>query len=198
MYKRKIESEKKIEAAEAYQREEGSAREIMKRLKISKSVFQAWVRNHNTFGQNGLPDKAKAKHYPKEVKTAAVQEYWKRLSGLPISSSLSKHNAGCIKKTRIPFFEILADWFCYFDCLLDGEQFTFPESCSSLYVYGLSRSADLLLPHSFAVVVARFPIARFAADGVEDIPAEEQHDIQQAEHDGHPRGCAADDEIIQI
>ena len=75
MYKRKIESEKKIEAAEAYQREEGSAREIMKRLKISKSVFQAWVRNHNTFGQNGLPDKAKAKHYPKEVKTAAMQEY---------------------------------------------------------------------------------------------------------------------------
>ena len=37
MYKRKIESEKKIEAAEAYQREEGSAREIMKRLKISKA-----------------------------------------------------------------------------------------------------------------------------------------------------------------
>ena len=115
-----------------------------------------------------------------------------------LTRCLSKLNAGCIKKTRIPFFEILADWFCYFDCLLDGEQFTFPESCSSLYVYGLSRSADLLLPHSFAVVVARFPIARFAADGVEDIPAEEQHDIQQAEHDGHPCGCAADDEIIQI
>lgn len=159
MYKRKIEPEKKIEAAEAYRREEGSAREIMKRLKISKSVFQEWVRNYNTFGRNGLLDKATAKHYPKEVKTAAVQEYWKRLSGLPISGSLSKHNAGCIKKTRIPFFEILADWFCYFDCLLDGEQLTFPESCSSLYVYGLSRSADLLLPHSFAVVIARFPIA---------------------------------------
>ena len=75
MYKRKIEPEKKIEAAEAYRREEGSARETMKRLKISKASFQKWVRNHNTFGQNGLPDKAKAKHYPKEVKTAAVQEY---------------------------------------------------------------------------------------------------------------------------
>ena len=72
MYKRKIESEKKIEA---YQREEGSPREIMKRLKISKALFQAWGRNHNTFGRNGLLDKAKAKHYPKEVKTAAVQEY---------------------------------------------------------------------------------------------------------------------------
>ena len=74
MYKRKIESEKKIEAAEAYRREEGSAREIMKRLKISKALFQEWVRNYNTFGRNGLPDKAKAKHYPKEVKTAAVQD----------------------------------------------------------------------------------------------------------------------------
>ena len=71
MYKRKIEPEKKIEA---YQREEGSAREIMKRLKISKASFQKWVRNYNTFGRNGLPDKAKAKHYPKEVKTTAVQE----------------------------------------------------------------------------------------------------------------------------
>lgn len=59
-------------------------------------------------------------------------------------------------------------------------------------------SADLLLPHGFAVVVARFPIARFAADGAQNIAAEEQHDIQQAEHDGHPRGRAADDEIIQI
>ena len=123
MYKRKIEPEKKIEAAEAYRREEGSAKEIMKRLKISKALFQEWVRNYNTFGRNGLLDKATAKHYPKEVKTAAVQEYWKRLSGLPISSSLSKHNAGCIKKTRIPFFEILADWFCYFDCLPDRERF---------------------------------------------------------------------------
>ena len=61
MYKRKIEPEKKIEA---YQREEGSAKEIMKRLKISKASFQKWVGNHNTFGRNGLPDKAKAKHYP--------------------------------------------------------------------------------------------------------------------------------------
>ena len=43
MYKRMIEPEKKIEAAEAYQREEGSAREIMKRLKISKASFQEWV-----------------------------------------------------------------------------------------------------------------------------------------------------------
>ena len=124
MYKRKIEPEKKIEASEAYRREEGSAKEIMKRLKISKASFQKWVRNHNTFGRNGLPDKAKAKHYPKEVKTAAVREYWKRLSGLPISSSLSNLNADCIKKTRIPFFEILADWFCYFDCLPDRERFT--------------------------------------------------------------------------
>ena len=72
MYKRKIEPEKKIEA---YQREEGSAREIMKRLKISKASFQKQVRNYNTFGRNGLPDKAKAKHYPKEVNTTAVQEY---------------------------------------------------------------------------------------------------------------------------
>ena len=64
MYKRKIEPEKKIKA---YQREEGSAREIMKRLKISKASFQKWVRNYNTFGRNGLLDKAKAKHYPKEV-----------------------------------------------------------------------------------------------------------------------------------
>ena len=96
----------------------------MKRLKISKASFQKWVRNYNTFGRNSLPDKAKAKHYPKEVKTAAVREYWKRLSGLPISSSLSKLNASCIKKTRIPFFEILADWFRYFDFLLDGEQLT--------------------------------------------------------------------------
>ena len=71
MYKRKIEPEKKIEA---YQCEEGSAREIMKRLKISKASFQKWVRNYNTFGRNGLLDKAKAKHYPKEVKTTAVQE----------------------------------------------------------------------------------------------------------------------------
>ena len=115
-----------------------------------------------------------------------------------LTRCLLKINAGCIKKTRIPFFEILAVWFCYFDCLLDREQCTFLESCSSLYVYGLSRSADLLLPHGFAVVVARFPIARFAADGAQNIPAEEQHNIQQAEHDGHPRGCAADDEIIQI
>ena len=124
MYKRKIEPEKKIEAVEAYQRGEVSAREIIKRLKISKAAFQAWVRNYNTFGRSGLLDKVKAKHYPKEVKTAAVQEYWKRLSGLPISSCLSELHAGCIKKTRIPFFEILADWFCYFDCLLDGEQST--------------------------------------------------------------------------
>ena len=40
MYKRKIEPEKKIEA---YQREGGSAKEIMKRLKISKASFQEWV-----------------------------------------------------------------------------------------------------------------------------------------------------------
>ena len=57
MYKRKIEPEKKIEA---YQREEGSAKEIMKRLKISKALFQKWVINHNTFGRNGLPYMAKA------------------------------------------------------------------------------------------------------------------------------------------
>lgn len=75
MYKRKIEPEKKIEAVEAYQREEVSAQEIMNRFKISKASFQAWVRNYNTFGRNGLLDKIKAKHYPKEVKMAAVQEY---------------------------------------------------------------------------------------------------------------------------
>ena len=40
MYKRKIEPEKKIEAAEAYQREEGSAREIMKNLKSAKHHFR--------------------------------------------------------------------------------------------------------------------------------------------------------------
>ena len=140
MHKRKIEPEKKIEA---YQREEGSAREIMKRLKISKASFQKWVRNHNTFGRNGLPDKAKAKHYPKEVETAAVQEYWKRLSGLPISSSLSKLNAGCIKKTRIPFFEILADWFCYFDCLPDRERFRNSTTASYFCVCCLGNSPQI-------------------------------------------------------
>ena len=82
MYKRKIEPEKKIEA---YQREEGSAREIMKRLKISKASFQEWARNYNTFGRNGLPDKAK--HYPKEVKTAAVQEYLSGNTSLDCLSS---------------------------------------------------------------------------------------------------------------
>ena len=134
---------KKIEAAEAYQREEGSAKEIMKRLKISKASFQAWVRNYNTFGQNGLPDKAKAKHYPKEVKTAAMQEYWKRLSGLPISSSLSKLHAGCIKKTRIPFFEILADWFCYFDCLPDRKRFRNSTTASYFCVCCLGNSPQI-------------------------------------------------------
>ena len=143
MYKRNIEPEKKIEAAEAYRREEVSAKEIMKRLKISKALFQEWVRNYNTFGRNGLLDKATAKHYPKEVKTAAVQEYWKRLSGLPISSSLSKHNAGCIKKTRIPFFEILADWFCYFDCLPDRERFRNSTTASYFCVCCLGNSPQI-------------------------------------------------------
>ena len=54
MYKRKIEPEKKIEVVEAYQRGEVSAQEIIKRLKISKAAFQAWVRNYNTLGQSAI------------------------------------------------------------------------------------------------------------------------------------------------
>lgn len=100
MYKRKIEPEKKIEAVEAYQRGEVSAREIIKRLKISKAAFQAWVRNYNTFGRSGLLDKVKAKHYPKEVKIAAVQEY------LSENTSL----AAVCQKYKIYSSKPLRDW----------------------------------------------------------------------------------------
>ena len=55
-----------------------------------------------------------------------------------------------------------------------------------------------LLPHGLAEIIPRFPVARFAADGVDDVPAEKQEDVEQTEHDRHPRGRAADDEIIQV
>ena len=61
MYKRKIEPEKKIEVVEAYQRGEVSAQEIIKRFKISKTSFQAWVRNYKAFSRNCLLDKVKAR-----------------------------------------------------------------------------------------------------------------------------------------
>ena len=64
-------------------------------------------------------------------------------------------------------------------------------------VSSLDSSLELL-PHGLAEIIPRFPVARFAADGVDDVPAEKQEDVEQTEHDRHPRGRAADDEIIQI
>ena len=47
-------------------------------------------------------------------------------------------------------------------------------------------------------IVPRFPISGFTADGVDDIPSEEERDVKQAEHNRDPRGRSADDEIIQV
>ena len=57
----RLNSEKKTEEAEVYQHEEVGAQEIIKRSKISKTSFQAWVRNYKAFGRNSLLDKVKAR-----------------------------------------------------------------------------------------------------------------------------------------
>ena len=75
MYKGKIETEGKLKAVEAYERGDMSLVEIIAVYKISESTFRSWFRNYKVFGREGLLPKSKQKSYPKELKTAAVQEY---------------------------------------------------------------------------------------------------------------------------
>ena len=55
-----------------------------------------------------------------------------------------------------------------------------------------------LPPHIFAEIAAGFPVLRLAADGLQEIAAEEEEHVEQAEHDRHPDRARPHDERPQI
>ena len=49
--------------------------------------------------------------------------------------------------------------------------------------------------HGLAEIVAGLPVMALAADGTDNVAAQEEEHVGQAEQDGHARGRAADDEL---
>lgn len=87
MIKRKVTPEEKIVAVEAYLNGEQQLQTILRHYGIVKRSFQAWVRNYQVFGKDGLRDKHKQTSYSTEIRAAAVRDY---LSGLGSQADICK------------------------------------------------------------------------------------------------------------
>ncbi len=87
MIKRKVSPEEKIVAVEGYLNGEESIHTIVVHFGVSKQSVQAWIRNYQIFGRDGLRDKCKQASYSAETQMAAVQDY---LSGMGSQADICK------------------------------------------------------------------------------------------------------------
>lgn len=92
--------EVKLAAVEAYERNEGSLRTISARIGIDESVLRNWLQIYCSQGDEGLLPSKTNKHWSKEIKLLAVQEY---LTGKYSLSNICK-------KYKISSKSILRSW----------------------------------------------------------------------------------------
>ena len=98
--------EVKLAAVEAYERNEGSLRTISARIGIDESVLRNWLQIYRSQGDEGLLPSKTNKHWSKEIKLLAVQEY---LTGkYSLSNICKKYNLSFIVDAISSF---LADKF---------------------------------------------------------------------------------------
>ena len=97
MGKRKIEPEVKVEAVQEFLDGKSSQRVIADRLGISLASFQMWVKNYKSMGADAFSHNWN-KHYSKELKEQAVQDY---LSGLgSLQDICEKHKISSTSQLR--------------------------------------------------------------------------------------------------
>lgn len=97
MGKRKIEPEVKVEAVQEFLDGKSSQRVIADRLGISLASFQMWVKNYKSMGADAFSHNGN-KHYSKELKEQAVQDY---LSGLgSLQDICEKHKISSTSQLR--------------------------------------------------------------------------------------------------
>jgi len=99
MGKRKIEPEVKVEAVQEFLDRKSSQSVIADRLGISLASFQMWVKNYKSMGADAFSHNGN-KHYSKELKEQAVQDY---LSGLGSLQDICE-------KHKIPSTSQLRKW----------------------------------------------------------------------------------------
>ena len=99
MGKRKIEPEVKVAAVQAFLDGKSSQSAIADRLGISLASFQMWVKNYRSMGADAFSHNGN-KHYSKELKEQAVQDY---LSGLGSLQDICE-------KHKIPSTSQLRKW----------------------------------------------------------------------------------------
>ena len=97
MGKRKIEPEVKVEAVQEFLDGKSSQSVIADRLGISLASFQMWVKNYKSMGADAFSHNGN-KHYSKELKEQAVQDY---LSGLgSLQDICEKHKISSTSQLR--------------------------------------------------------------------------------------------------
>ncbi|ENY8961427.1 transposase [Clostridioides difficile] len=75
MSKTKVSSDQKIKAIESYLKGENSVIKIMQELNVGKRTFREWMRNYETFGNDGLIKQSHKSCYSKEFKLNAIEDY---------------------------------------------------------------------------------------------------------------------------
>lgn len=75
MSKTKVSSKQKIKAIESYLKGENSVIKIMEELNIGKRTFREWMRNYETFGNEGLIKQSHKSYYSKAFKLNAINAY---------------------------------------------------------------------------------------------------------------------------
>ena len=73
--KSKTPCEVKIAAIEAYERNEGSLKTISERFCVDENALNYWIQIYRSQGKEGLLPSNTHKHWSKEIKILAVQEY---------------------------------------------------------------------------------------------------------------------------
>ena len=73
--KSKTPYEVKIAAIEAYERNEGSLKAISERFCVDENALNYWIQIYRSQGEEGLLPSNTHKHWSKEIKILAVQEY---------------------------------------------------------------------------------------------------------------------------
>ena len=79
-------TEEIIQAVERYMGGESTQEMERKRLGVSKSTFQSWIRRYETFGTEGF-QRTKNRQYSSELKYAAVRDY---LNGVGSQADICK------------------------------------------------------------------------------------------------------------
>ena len=98
--KSKTPYEVKFAAVEAYEHNEGSLKTISERFCVDESVLKYWIQIYRSQGKEGLLYSNTNKHWSKEIKLLAVQEY---LSG-------SGSQRDICRKYKISSNSILINW----------------------------------------------------------------------------------------